>query len=87
MPAVLDVTGQRFGRLVAVGDLGALTGVLFDVVFRPSLDRIDSAIGYRKTNVQLVLADVNRMKSDLVLELFVKRCKQVADYAMDKTTS
>jgi len=60
----------------------ALTGVVFDDAdYKPSLDRVDSSIGYLKTNVQLVLADVNRMKSNFDLSLFLLRCRQVTEHA------
>ena len=58
----------------------ALTGVLFDAAQKPSLDRIDSALGYTKKNVQLVLSDINRMKSNFDLKLFLLRCRQVTEH-------
>lgn len=64
----------------------ALSGVEFDASHRPSIDRRDSMLGYTKANVQLVLFEVNRMKTDLPLDVFLLRCRQVADYAVDKTT-
>lgn len=56
----------------------ALTGVQFDDDNKPSVDRIDSAGRYTQDNIQLVLEEVNRMKSDLPLALFIERCVQVA---------
>ena len=65
----------------------ALSGVQFDATYRPSVDRIDSSIGYLKTNVQLVLDEVNRMKTNLALDVFLTRCRQVTQHAVDSTAS
>jgi hypothetical protein len=43
-----------------------------------SLDRIDSAQGYSKENVQWVHKDVNFMKQDFTQEDFINYCKLVA---------
>jgi hypothetical protein len=56
----------------------ALTGVEFDEIQRPSVDRKDSRIGYTRANVQLVLFDVNKMKSNLPLDRFIELCIRVA---------
>jgi hypothetical protein len=65
----------------------ALTGVLFEPSQKPSLDRIDSSLRYTKANVQLVLNDINRMKSNFALSLFFLRCRQVTEHALDSTAS
>ncbi len=43
-----------------------------------SVERIDSKIGYTIENVVLVCNVINRMKSDLTLELFFEMCKKVS---------
>lgn len=45
----------------------------------PSIDRINSAKGYTVDNVQLVLIEVNRMKSDFPQHYFIHLCKQIAE--------
>ena len=45
-----------------------------------SLDRIDSAKGYVKGNVQWIHKEVNRMKSDLSDEQFIAFCCEVARF-------
>lgn len=47
-----------------------------------SLDRVDSAKGYTKENVQWVDKIVNKMKWDLSVGEFVQRCRQVAQEHM-----
>lgn len=42
-----------------------------------SLDRIDSAKGYIKGNVQWVHKDINKIKSDLNEKEFIKLCKMI----------
>jgi hypothetical protein len=42
----------------------ALSGEYFTFENMPSLDRIDSSLGYSKENIQLVLVQVNVMKSN-----------------------
>jgi len=44
-----------------------------------SLDRIDSKLDYRKTNVQWVHKDINMMKRVLKQDYFIKLCTDVAD--------
>lgn len=45
--------------------------------FTASVDRIDSSIGYIESNVQWVLATVNRVKWDLCEKTFFETCKLV----------
>lgn len=42
-----------------------------------SLDRIDSSLGYTKTNIQWVLKSINRMKFDLPQNLLIELCEKV----------
>lgn len=51
-----------------------------------SLDRIDSAIGYVKGNLQLVSWTVNKMKQDFGEELFLEVCFKIAENRSCKTT-
>jgi len=44
-----------------------------------SLDRINSSVGYVKTNVQLVCSVVNKMKMDVTQEVFLQFCKHITD--------
>ena len=56
----------------------AITGVPFSEKELPSLDRIDSSLGYIKQNIQLVLIKINKMKSNLEQNEFIELCKKVA---------
>ena len=57
----------------------ALSGILFTDTLKPSIDRIDSNIGYLKQNVQLVLFEVNRMKSNLPQDRFIDLCRSISN--------
>ena len=46
--------------------------------YTPSLDRIDSQIGYTPENIQFLLHNVNTMKSNFTENVFIKLCKRVA---------
>lgn len=41
----------------------------------PSIDRIDSTVGYYKANIQIILACINRMKGEMPNEEFMKLWK------------
>lgn len=56
----------------------ALSGVSFSSTNRPSLDRIDSNLGYTKDNIQLLLKEVNIMKSNLPQDRFLSLCGLIA---------
>lgn len=58
----------------------ALTGVLFDNDNPPSLDRIDSDLGYLLGNIQLILIQVNRMKSNFTQKEFIDMCTKIVAY-------
>lgn len=45
-----------------------------------SIDRIDSKIGYIKSNIQIVHKDINFLKLTLSEEKFLEICKQVTEY-------
>lgn len=58
----------------------ALTGIEFkEDLTNASIDRIDSLKGYLKTNVQIVLTEINLMKKDLTQEEFKSLCKAVSE--------
>jgi hypothetical protein len=59
----------------------ALTGIEFNEINAPSLDRIDSEIGYTKENIQFIGIKINIMKSNLSEKEFIKLCVQVAEYS------
>lgn len=44
----------------------------------PSVDRIDSTLGYTQNNVQLVCWKVNKMKSNLTQDEFIALCRLIA---------
>lgn len=46
-----------------------------------SLDRIDSKIGYIKSNVQWIHKDLQKMKWDYNQDYYINTCRQVAHYA------
>ena len=50
-----------------------------------SIDRINSNLGYTKDNIQLVTAIVNRMKTDLPDNEFIKICSIISEYNNKKT--
>jgi len=56
----------------------ALSGVLFSLETKPSLDRIDSSKGYTKENIQFVLKEINIMKSNFDEYKFIELCTLVA---------
>jgi hypothetical protein len=63
----------------------ALTGIAFTPGgtrsdTQPSMDRINSSIGYESGNVQFVTLRVNYCKRELSDAAFVALCKQVAAY-------
>jgi len=60
----------------------ALTGIKFDNDNPPSLDRIDSNIGYELNNIQLILIEVNKMKSNFNQESFINICKKIVNYSV-----
>ena len=77
-----DLTEQYIMELlVQQEDKCALSGVAFDGK-KPSLDRIDSDGGYTRDNVQLVIFEVNRMKSDIPQDRFLKLCASIAEYTV-----
>jgi len=47
-------------------------------VTTPSLDRIDSAVGYTDANVQWVGASINTAKATLANEEFIELCADIA---------
>ena len=55
----------------------ALTGIEFSNENKPSLDRIDSNIGYTPENIQFVLKEVNIMKSNLDESKFIELCSLI----------
>ena len=76
---IADVYGQQSGKC-------ALTGwsLVFPSVGHPqntdaSIDRIDSKLGYKRNNIQIVSKKVNMMKQHYSLEDFLSVCKAVAD--------
>lgn len=71
----LYIAQDRKCKLSGV-DIGwALVGAIHTA----SLDRIDSAIGYIKGNVQLVHKDVNMMKQAFDQQHFVEVCTAIAE--------
>lgn len=49
-----------------------------------SLDRINSKIGYIKSNIQWVHPDINKMKQDLEEVRFIKNCMAIAEFQGNK---
>lgn len=73
-----DIWEEQEGRC-------ALTGTPLELGDYPgqgtaSLDRIDSASGYRRDNVWWILKDINFMKGSLPLGRFIELCRRVADH-------
>jgi hypothetical protein len=60
-----------------------LTGLNFDIgdkKFRPSIDRINSNLGYQKGNIQLLCSWANIAKWDLNQDVFLNWCKLVVEH-------
>jgi hypothetical protein len=76
-----EITGEFLADLLIKQDgRCALTGVVFDRDNTPSLDRKDSSGRYTRDNVQLVLVEVNRMKSNFDQFSFVALCDRIATW-------
>lgn len=61
----------------------ALTGNPLDVDskwWKPSLDRIDSNLGYTKNNIRIVSWIVNKCKWELTDKDFINMCVKIASY-------
>lgn len=66
-------------------NLCALSGIKLDwKKNKPSLDRIDSSKGYSQSNIQLVLFDINTMKTNNSDKKFVYICNLVANPIINK---
>lgn len=60
----------------------ALTGIPFNQEIggaKPSLDRIDSSLGYIPENLQLVIRDINKIKREFPIGYFYALCKMFVD--------
>jgi hypothetical protein len=53
-------------------------------IYKTSLDRIDSSLGYVEGNVQLVCSAINYMKQSYTTEEFVMLCGAVYKQSMGK---
>lgn len=65
----------------------ALTGMVFskdNSFYKISIDRIDSNKPYIKSNIQLVLYIVNKMKSELDQNEFINICKYISKHSKIK---
>jgi len=69
---------ERQNRKCAISGLPIVFGK-HNTETTASLDRIDSAIGYEKDNIQWVHKDVNIMKNIFPLEYFLGMCKKITD--------
>lgn len=83
------ITFEFIQKLVEVqNNKCAITGIQFSDMFGPyfiSIDRIDSSKGYTEDNVQLVLARINKMKSNLNQDDFINICKVVYENSIKKS--
>ena len=52
-----------------------------------SLDRIDSALPYSKTNIQWVHKDINVMKNAYDVKYFISMCRIISEYNMNTDVS
>lgn len=62
----------------------ALSGTIFNDKNKISIDRIDSSKGYIKDNIQLVIFEVNRMKSNFTQDQFIEFCSLVSNWNIIK---
>jgi hypothetical protein len=74
---------EKTVKLIAESRLCALSGrtLIHEIgnIDSPSIDRIDSRLGYTKSNIQIVSAAVNKAKMDMSDEDFVEMCRQVVE--------
>lgn len=74
-----DIDLEFINELISSG-VCAVSGIPFDYSrgnqrrnpMRPSIDRIDSSIGYYKRNVQCILSCLNAMKNDMTQDEFLR---------------
>ena len=59
------------------------SGRKFDTTGTGSIDRIDSTIGYLKTNIHWIHKEINRMKWDLSNDQFLEWCRLIAVHSAD----
>lgn len=64
--------------LIKQNNCCALSGIKFSDEIKPSIDRVDSSLGYLRVNIQLVISEINYMKRNLSNELFIALCQAVA---------
>ena len=64
----------------------SLTGIQFDNDNPPSLDRINSELGYTLDNIQLILIQVNRMKSNFTQIEFINMCYRIVAYSQARNS-
>jgi|SRR5882757_6827529 len=75
----LDITEEYLKDILNKQDNKcAISGIDFTESNKPSLDRIDSNKGYLKGNVQLLLLQVNKMKSNFDQKFFIDMCIKIA---------
>lgn len=71
-------------QMIAESKVCALSGrkLIHEIgnIDSPSIDRIDSRLGYTKRNIQIVSSAVNKAKMDMSDEDFIEMCRQVAEY-------
>ena len=74
-----DLDQQYILGLIADQDNScALSDIPFTSVNKPSIDRIDSSKGYIRGNIQMLIFEVNRMKSNIDQERFIELCTSIA---------
>ncbi len=71
----------QFGHCAYTGDKLSLQAGLPTTL---SVDRVDSSLGYIKSNVKLVTWEVNNVKQNLAMDSFVLLCKKVIDHGQNQ---
>lgn len=83
-----DLTDEYIFDMLQSQDTCSVTGIAFDFnsveeykcnPFAPSIDRIDSSIGYLKSNVRLVIWQYNLMKGEVSDDILYEICKEVVN--------
>lgn len=83
-----DLTDEFIFDILETQSTCAVTGIEFDYnsvedtkcnPFAPSIDRIDSSIGYLKSNIRIVIWQYNLMKGEIDDDLLFKICKEVVN--------
>jgi hypothetical protein len=75
-----EIWNSQDGKCKLTGEPLTLGSSRTDFTRTASLDRIDSSVGYVKSNIQWLHKHVNNMKQSLDESYFIKMCGRVANH-------